>query len=372
MERGYQICTKCIMDTTDPDIEFDENGICNHCREYESEAKRHIYTAEEGERRLKELIQEIKQQGRGKEYDCVVGFSGGVDSTYALYLAKKHGLHPLAVELDNGWDSELAVRNVERTLKKLNVELYKYAIDWEEFREMQLAYLRASVMGIEALTDHAIIAFLFRTTGERGVKYLIAGTNITTESIRVPGWGHPNNDLTNVKDIIKKCGNVKVRTLPTQSLFQEAYYRFVKGIKFISILNYVPYVREEAKEIITRELDWTDYGAKHRESIWTRFYQGYILPRKFNIDKRKAHLSNLIHSGQLTREEAVNEMLQSPYTEEDLSQDKEYCLKKLGLNEDEFEEMLNLPVKSHSDYKTDTMWRRPLMRIYKMFGGSRY
>ena len=237
---------------------------------------------------------------------------------------------------------------------------------------MQISYLKASVTDIEAITDHAIMAILFRTANKRGIKYIIAGINITTESIRVPGWGHSKNDLTNLKAIHKQFGTVKLKTVPTMSLYREACYRYIKGIRLISILNYVPYVKEEVKDIITQELDWEDYGGKHRESIWTRFYQGYILPRKFNIDKRRAHLSNLIHSGQLAREEALKEMLESPYTEEDLRKDEEYCLKKLGLTEDEFEKMMNLPVKSHLYYGSDIRLRRLLMYIYKMFGGSRY
>lgn len=372
MKKVYQICTRCVMDTTDPDIEFDESGICHHCREYDTEAKRHLYTGEDGERRLSKIVERIKEQGRNQQYDCIAGVSGGVDSTYAVYIAKKLGLRPLAVQLDNGYDTELAAGNVERALKKLDINIYRHVIDWNEFRDLQISYLKASVTDIEALTDHAIMAILFRTASERGIKYIITGMNITTESIRVPGWGHSKNDLTNLKAIHKQFGTVKLKTFPTMSLYREAYYRYIKGIKLISVLDYVPYIREEAKNVIARELGWEDYGGKHRESIFTRFYQGYILPRKFNIDKRIAHLSNLIHSGQITREDALREMQESPYTEEDLRKDKEYCLKKLMLTEDEFEKMMNLPVKSHFDYSSDIRWRRVLMYIYRKFGGSKY
>jgi N-acetyl sugar amidotransferase len=372
MERPYQICTRCVMDTTNPDIIFDENGICNHCHEYDNNVKPLIFARNDGERKLNELAEDIKRKGRGKKYDCVAGVSGGVDSTYAIYIAKNLGLRPLAVQLDNGWDTETATRNVERTLKKLDIDLFKYTIEWDEFRDLQLAYLKASVVDIEAITDHAIHAILFRTADERGVKYIITGVNFSTESIRIDSWVHPKNDVTNIRDIHNTFGKVKLRIFPAMGIVKHAYYQGIKGIKMVSVLNYMPYVWEEAKKTIVRELDWEDYGAKHRESIWTRFYQGYILPVKFNIDKRKAHLSNLIHSGQLSREEALLELQKPPYTEEELNKDKAYCFKKLGLSEDEFENIMKMPVKSHYDYKTDRLWRKPVMSVYKLLGGVKY
>lgn len=353
------------MDTTDPDIRFDKNGICNHCKDYDMEAKQNILSGEEGQRKLNELVEKIKKQGENQEYDCIIGVSGGVDSTYAAYVTKQLGLRPLAVHLDNGWDSELAVCNIEKTLKKLDIDLYTHVIDWEEFRDLQLAYLKASVVDIEAITDHAIKAILFDAANEREIKYIIAGTNVVTEGgMRIASWGHYKNDLTNLKAIHGRFGTAELRSFPTLSLYKEAYYRFVKNIKFISILNFVPYVVKEAKELITRELDWVDYGGKHNESIFTRFYQAYILPTKFSFDKRRSHLSTLINSGQITRENALKEMQKRPYVEEDLRSDKEYCLKKLLLTEDEFEKIMNLPVRSHFDYKSDIVWRRPLMFAY--------
>ena len=372
MERTYQICTKCIMDTTYPDIKFDKNGICNFCREYETEAKQYIYSGEEGERKLNTFIEKVKQKGRGRKYDCIIGVSGGIDSTYTAYLVKKYGLRPLAVSLDNGWDTELAGRNVEKALKKLDIDFYKYTVDWEEFRDLQLAYLKASVIDIEMLTDHAIRATLFRAAADRDIKYIILGTNVTTEGIRVPEWGHDMNDLTNLKDIYRRFGSGKLKTMPTMSLYREIFYRTVKGIKITSVLNYVPYIKEEVKEIIINELDWEDYGPKHYESIFTRFYQAYILPRKFNVDKRKAYLSNLIHSGQLTRDEAVKEILKEPYSEEDLRKDKEYCLKRFRLSEGEFESLMDLPIKNHSDFRSDIRGRSVIRFIYGMSGGSRF
>jgi N-acetyl sugar amidotransferase len=358
------------MDTTEPDIRFDENGVCHHCKEYDRKARRDLYTGEEAERRLTALVDKIKKRGEKQEYDCVLGVSGGADSTYAAYIARRHGLRLLAVHLDNGWDSELAVSNIERTLKKLDIDLYTYVVDWDEFRDLQLAYLRASVVDIEVVTDQAIRAALFDTASARGIRYVMTGANVATEGgMTVLSWGHYKNDLTNLKAIHKQFGTRELRSYPTMSLLKEAHYRYVKSIRLVSILNYVPYVKEEVRALLSRELDWVDYGHKHYESIFTRFYQGYILPRKFNVDKRKAHLSNLINSGQITREDALREIEKDPYAGQELESDREYALKKLGLAEDEFEEIMSLPVTSHFAYKTDIRWRRPLMFAYRILGG---
>lgn len=369
MERQYQICTRCIMDTSNVDIEFDEDGICNHCREYETFTKKFIYTGGQGELRLRELIADIKSKGRGKKYDCVVGVSGGVDSTYAVFLAHHLGLRPLAVVVDNGYDTEIAKTNVEKTLKKLNVDLYTCVLDEDEYRDLQLSFLQASVIDIEMVTDHAIWATLFNTASKGGIKYILAGTNMATKSIRIDSWGFPKTDLSNLRDIHNKFGTIKLKTFPTISLLKHGYYQYIKGIRLVSILNYIPYVADEVKEIITRELGWQDYGGKYRESIFTRFYQAYILPRKFGIDKRRAHLSNLIHAGQLSREQAVKEMSKPLYTDGEFKKDKDYCLKKLGLTEAEFEELMELPIRSHYDYKSDALWRGIGMRVHRLLGG---
>lgn len=372
MEKAYQICTRCVMDTTDTNITFDDNGICNHCRDYETRIQPGLYTGDERQRIFNKIVTAIKKAGQNKDYDCVLGVSGGVDSTYVAYIVKQAGLRPLAVHLDNGWDSELAVYNIERTLKKLDIDLLTHVIDWDEFRDIQLAYLKASVIDIEAITDHAILATVYNTAVNNGIKYILIGSNMATESISLDSWTHPKNDLTNLKAIHRLFGKVKLETFPTMSLYRQAYYTFVKSIRSVPILDYIPYVKEEAIEVLRQELNWKDYGFKHGESIFTRFYQGYILPTKFNVDKRRAHLSNLIHSGQLTREKALAELQNGPYSEENLREDKEYCIKKLGLTEEEFEAIMKLPIKSHLDYKSDNSLRKPLMGIYRMIGGLRY
>ncbi len=358
MSREYQICIRCIMDTTDPVIEFGENGVCDHCKLYYRLVKEHCFTGELGRRKLNEIVERIKEQGKKREYDCVIGLSGGVDSTYVAYLAKQIGLRPLAIHLDNGWNSEIAESNIKHIVKKLGIDLYTYTIDWNEFKDLQLAYLNASVVDIEAITDHGIMALFYKVASERGIKYILIGSNTTTEGISPRNWAYNKNDLINIKDIHKKFGKIKLRTVPTLGLLKQIYYQHIKGIKIIPILNYVPYIKRDVKKLMTEELDWEDYGIKHYESIFTRFYQAYILPRKFNIDKRKSHLSSLICAGQITRDEALAEIKKDLYDNEALKKDKEYVLEKLGLTDEEFERIMKLPIRSHYDYKTDAKWVR--------------
>lgn len=368
MSETYRICTRCVMDTTDPDIEFDENGECNHCRNYNKIVNNHVYTGQEGERKLSEIVDEIKKRGRGQKYDCIIGLSGGVDSTYVAYITKKLGLRPLAITLDNGWDSEIAKNNVKNIVDKLDLDLYTYVINWNEVKDLQLAYLEASVVNIEAITDHAIRATLYNTAHDRGINYILGGTNIVTEGIMPNNWRYNTNDLVNLVSIHNQYGKVKLESFPTLGLRKLLYYQQIKDIKYISILNYTHYVKDDVKRLIARELDWKDYGAKHFESIFTRFYQAYILPRKFNIDKRKAHLSALICSGQITREEALDELRKDPYTEEGLKEDKEYVLSKLGLTNGDFDELMNIPIKSNLDYKTDIEWKFFSILIFRGIG----
>ena len=250
----------------------------------------------------------LKSDGRGKRYDCLIGLSGGVDSTYVAWLAKQHGLRPLAVHLDNGWDSELAVKNVENIITRCGFDLFSLVIDWEEFRDIQLAYLYASVVDIEVVSDHAIFASMYKLAKEHNTGYILSGTNIVTEFIMPPSWLYDKMDYSNLKDIHYRFGKKKLNTYPYFDFRKHVYYNSVLGLSPISILNNVPYNKKEVKEIIQKELGWRDYGGKHYESQFTKFYQAYILPEKFHIDKRKAHLSTLICSGQMTRTEALQEL----------------------------------------------------------------
>jgi len=338
------------MDTTNPDIEFDENGVCNHCREYDERAKKELYLDEGGQKKLNRLVNKIKESGKNEEYDCLIGLSGGTDSTMALYTIKKLGLRPLVVHLDNGWNTKLSVRNIEKVVKKLNIDLYKFVLDWEEFKDLHLSFLKSSIANAEIPTDHAIVAFLYHTASEKGIKYIISGGNIVTEAIMPDSWMYDSKDLRLIKSIHKKFGKIKLKSIPTLTLLEWIYFTFVKRIKYFPVLNYIPYVKKDAMHFLEKEFDWKPYGHKHHESIYTRFFQGHILPRKFNIDKRKAHLSTLICSGQMTREEALEEMQHDIYPSEEMQKDKEAVIKKYGLTEEEFEKIMSEPVKTFRDY----------------------
>jgi N-acetyl sugar amidotransferase len=367
--KKYQICTKCILDTTAPYVEFDENGVCNYCRREGEIVKRCLsVTDKEKKQKLSGIVAKIKKEGKNKKYDCVLGLSGGVDSSYLAWLAKKLGLRPLVVNLNNGWDPEITVNNVRNIVKKLGLDLYTYKINCEEFKDLQLAYFKASVIDIEALTDHAIKALLYNTANQRNIKYILVGSNYATEGVLPKGWAaHDKNDLVNLKAIHNQFSTVKLKTFPTLGFWKKRYYERIKKIKSVALLNLVPYVRKDVKKFLIQELGWRDYGAKHFESIFTRFYQSYILPKKFNIDKRRAHLSSLIYSDQITREEALEEMKHPPYpSEEMMKKDKEYVLKKLGLTNEEFEKIMALPIKSHLDYKSNVKMAKFITGIFKI------
>jgi N-acetyl sugar amidotransferase len=352
---NYQQCTKTVMDNiADPNITFDENGVCNYYYEYFEEYKRRkVSSGEEGRKLLEDKIKEIKQNSKEKPYDCILGISGGVDSTYMAYLAKQYDLRVLLVHFDNGWDSELAVKNIENIVTKTGFDLYSLVVDWDEFKQLQIAYFKASVIDLEMPTDHAIIGTLYKLAAKHNVKYFLNGYNVVTEAILPKAWNYNKLDATNMKDIYRNHGSgKKIVTYPFFDTYEKKKYVTLGGIENVLFLNYIDYNKSEVKKIITEKLDWKDYGGKHYESIFTRFYQGYILPTKFGIDKRKAHLSTLICSGQITKEEALAELEKPIYNHEQYLIDREFVLKKLDFTEAYFEELMKLPIRSHFDFKT--------------------
>jgi N-acetyl sugar amidotransferase len=363
---NYRQCTVTVMDNiADPDITFDEKGICNYYYDYLQAEKESVFKGEAGEKKLNELVTRIKADGKNKRYDCLIGLSGGVDSTYVAWLTKQLGLRPLAVHLDNGWNSELAVQNVENIVTKLGIDLYTLVVNWQEFRDIQLSYLKASVVDIEVVSDHAIFATMYKLAKEKNIGYILSGTNVVTEHIMPSSWLYKKMDFRNLKDIHAHYGKINLKTYPTFDFAKYVYYSAVLKLVPVSVLNYVPYNKKEVKEIIKKELGWRDYGGKHYESLFTKFYQAYILPEKFKIDKRKAHLSTLICSGQLTRNEALEELEQPLYNEKDLALDKEYVIKKLGLTAAGFEAIMKVPVHKHTDFKTDTRLKENYMHLLK-------
>lgn len=338
------------MDTTDPDITFDAQGVCNHCHRFDALAVKRLIPLDERPPRLAALVDKIKRDGRRKDYDCIIGVSGGVDSTYVAYLTRKLGLRPLAVHFDNGWNSELAVANIEKTLKTLNIDLFTFVVDWPEFRDLQLSFLRASTPDGEVPTDHAIVALLYQTAVKHGVKHILLGVNVNSEAIMPIKWGYGYSDFRYISAVHRIFGKVSLRTFPRYTLLQLFNYMFVQKIELVPILDYVDYQKDSAMEKIQNALGWVYYGGKHYESIYTRFFQSYVLPRKFNIDKRQAHYSNLVMSGQLSRVEA-HQLLDEPvYAENGLKGDRAYAIKKLGLTESDFDAIMALPTKTFFDY----------------------
>lgn len=354
--RPYQQCSMSVMDTiSDPNITFDENGVCNYYHEYKIDEKKFVFHGEVGLKLLNDKIKEIKSSSSGKKYDCILGLSGGVDSTYLCWMAKDLGLNPLIVHFDNGWNSELAVKNIENVINILGFDLYTYVVDWNEFKDMQLAYLKSSVVDIEVLTDQGFMAVLYEQARQHNIKYVLAGTNTVTEQVLPKYWIYSKGDTENLKDIQTKFGTIpvaKLKSYPFLNYSTRKYCEKVLKMSVVSPINYVEYKYDVVKDFITKNLGWKDYGGKHYESVWTRFYQGYILPKKYFIDKRKAHYSNLIFSGQISKEEAL-EMLAKPiYDEKLLVQDYEFVLKKLGLSNSEFETIMSTPRREHREFKT--------------------
>ena len=359
-----QQCNRCIMDTSvDKTITFNNDGICNHCLRYDELIDTRVFKGTEAKQKLDSLVLKIKNAGKGKDYDCLIGVSGGVDSTYVAYLTKELGLRPLAIHFDNGWNSELAVKNVELVLKKLDIDLITYVVDWDEFKDLQLSFLKGSTPDGEIPTDHAIGALLWKEALNHKIKYIISGMNFTTESISVPDWSYGHSDWKYIKAIHKKYGNTKLKTYPHFGFALLFYTNFIRGVRNVSILNYVDYNKDKVMDLLQNELGWVYYGGKHHESIYTRFYQGYILPKKFNVDKRFGHLSDLINAKQVERSSALEEVKNEPYPVVLQEQDVEYVCKKLGLSMNEFEQIMNSKIKSFRDYPNSYSFVQFLRRL---------
>ena len=370
--RNDRICTKTVMDTVgDSDIIFDENGVCNYYHEFSRKLKIRVPEKSDARRQLELIVEKMKKAGKGKNYDCIIGVSGGVDSTYTALLVRQHGLRPLAVHLDNGWDSELAVKNIENTLNKLEIDLYTEVLDWEMFKDLQLSFLKASTPDSEIPTDHAILSVLFNVANKYGVKYIISGMNFRNEGMLPPSWARGYLDWKYIKSVQEIFGTKKINSFPHLTISKFLYFNLIKRIRSISFLNYIEFNKYDAIEVIQKELGWVNYGGKHHESIYTRFFQSYILPKKFDIDKRKAHLTCLIIStGEVSREEALEILKTEPADAQLMESDKEYLIKKLGITSEEFEAIMRSPKKTILDYPNNYQWemkfRRMLLKLREL------
>jgi len=366
MTRKYQVCKRCVMDTCNPEIQFDENGFCNHCNYAIKKIKENYSDEATNNAKLNEIIKTVKKEGKNKEYDCLIGLSGGIDSSYLAYiLVKEFGLKPLAVHLDNGWNSEKAVANIHNIVTKLNIDLITHVINWEEFRDLQIAFLKASVVDLEMLSDHAIVVAINKIAKKRKIKYFLIGANFQTESIMPPKWFFSDKkNSKNIVDIFNKFGSDrKLKTFPLLNYYEYLTFHNNYG-QYLSPLTYMKYDKEEAKEILQKEIGWQNYGAKHHESFITKFYQTYILPKKFNIDKRKAHLSSLISADQITRDQALTE-LEKPLFSSELEEKEavEYFCKKMEMSLEEFEQIMKQPRREHTEFKMFIDPKKTLRKI---------
>jgi N-acetyl sugar amidotransferase len=354
------------MDTSDVDITFDLKGHCSHCRNYFERIAKRVYLGEESDRQLSEIVSNIKKSGEGKEYDCVIGISGGIDSSYVAYLSKQLGLRPLLVHMDNGWNSEISVKNIKNIADKLGLDYQSYVLDWDEFKNIQLAFFKASIPEMETPTDIAIPAALHKIAAEYGIKYIISGGNFVTEGILPKTWHYNAKDVRYFKYILRNFGGKKIKSFPIFGWKEETYYKFFKGIRMIYMLNYVPFSKADAMKTLENELGWKYYGGKHYESKYTGFVQSYILPEKFNIDYRRATLSTQICAGETTREKALEELTHEPYQIEKANEEKAYVCKKLGINVNDFNIIMNLPAKTYRDYPNDERKLEFLYDIYRI------
>ena len=353
----YRMCTKLVMDTTDPDITFDSDGVCNWWHSFHK-IKSQMPHGRERERLLEHALKKIKDAGRDQQYDCLLGLSGGVDSSYMAILAKEWGLRPLVLHFDNGWNDQLAVANIETMVKSLNFRLETFVMNWPEFRDLQRSYFKASVLDLDVPTDHMIFGALHKIADKHNIKYILSGNNFATEWLLPPAWYGPKFDLVNLLDIHRQYGEMPLRFLPKLGTWEQLYYRRVKFIEDVKILDLIPYCKSAAKKRLVDEFGWKDYGGKHYEQVFTRFYQGYILPKRYGIDKRKAHLSNLILNNEITREKALAELLEPPYDPKLQEADHDYVAKKLGWSSSELQNLIDLDPVPHEHFASDAGQRR--------------
>lgn len=362
-KQPHQECVRCVMDTSDPWIVFDMEGVCNHCRAYEAYSAS-LGGVEERKRQLEQLVEHLKRAGRGRDYDCIMGLSGGVDSSYlAWFVVRELGLRPLVVHVDAGWNSELAINNIQNIVQRLKLDLHTLVINWEEMRDLQRAYFRSGVANLDVPQDHAFIASLYSEARKFGVNDILNGGNMQTESILPKAWGYDASDPKSLLGIHKVFGERPLRTFPIFSNWRRFLYEpFIARRRTHRPLEWVDYNKAVAKELLKAELGWRDYGGKHYESTFTKFFQAHYLPEKFGYDKRKAHLSSLVVSGQMSRVEALAALQEPLYDPRVLEEDREFWIKKLGLTPEEYYAVMAAPPRFYTDYPNSEVFYKWLKR----------
>ncbi|MDA0848644.1 MAG: N-acetyl sugar amidotransferase [Verrucomicrobia bacterium] len=367
----YRICNNCVMDSTDSAIVFDDQGVCDHCNTYYEKVAPNWHTGERGKKELDKILSRIKKDGKGKDFDCIIGVSGGFDSSYLVHLAKcQFDLRPLVFHVDAGWNSEIAVNNIQRLIDKLDLDLFTDVIDWEEMKDLQLAFFKSGVSHIDAPQDHAFFATMYKFANKYRVRNILTGANLSTECIRNPlEWMYYQSDSIQLKDIHRKFGAQKLKSFPLTSIFwHKVWLPYVKGIKVHRPLNNVPYIKEDAKELLVREYGWKPYPQKHFESRFTRFYESYWLPERFGYDVRKVQYSSLILTGQMNRDEALTKLQCPPYDEDEIKNEFEFIANKLDISVDELQGYMDAPKKSHNDYRSQERLYLLGAKLMKGFG----
>jgi len=351
----YKVCRNCVMDTSDSKISFDDKGICDHCRTYYNDILPKWHTDEKGDKALKEIVKKIKNEGEGKDFDCLMGMSGGIDSSYLLYImVKKYGLRPLVFHVDAGWNSQIAVNNIERLVDGLGLDLYTEVINWEEIRDLQLAFFKSGVSHIDTPQDHSFFATMYKFASKHNIKHILTGGNYSTECVRNPlEWMYYQSDSIQLKDIYKKYGTGKLKDYPvTNILWHKVFLPYFKKIKLIRPLDFFPYNKDEAMKTLVDKFGYQEYPQKHFESRFTRFYESYWLPKKFGFDTRKVQYSSLILTNQMTREDALEKLKHPAYDPKTIKQDFEYIATKLGISVKELQSYMDAPNKTYKDYKS--------------------
>lgn len=367
----YKICTNCVMDTSDSRIVFDANGVCDHCNDFYKNVKPNWLVDENSKKDLLKIINQIKESGKGKEFDCILGLSGGVDSSYMLHVAvKEFGLRPLVFHVDGGWNSELAVHNIQMLVDKLGLDLYTEVINWEEMKDFQLAFFKSGLPHLDIPQDHAFVATLYNFAYKYNIKYILNGGNISTECVRNPmEFMYYGTDMIHLRDIISKFGSIKMETYPFSSVLRhKIFLRYIKGVKVIKSLNYMPYIKSDALELLEKEYGWKPYPQKHFESRFTKFYESYWLPERFGFDTRRIQFSSLILTGQMKREEALEILKKPAYNPETIEDEFNFIATKLGITPLVLKEYFNMPKKFYWNYKNQERLFNLGAKILKFIG----
>jgi N-acetyl sugar amidotransferase len=351
---NYRICCNCVMDTSDSKIVFDDKGICDHCNNFSKNVLPNWHPNDIGAAMFRRMVDRIKDSGKGKPFDCIIGMSGGLDSSYLLHLAvTEFKLRPLVFHVDGGWNTDLAVSNIQMLVERLGLDLYTEVINWQEMRDFQLAFFKSGVPHIDLPQDHAFVATLYHFANKHDIKYILNGGNFSTECVRNPKeWLYYGTDMAQIKDIHRQFGTIELRTYPFSSvLFHKVYLRYIRGVQVIKPLNLMPYTKENASKVLTETYGWRPYPQKHFESRFTRFYEGYWLPTRFSYDTRRVQYSSLILSDQMTRDEALERLKKPAYDPETIDEDFEYIATKLGISVKELRFYHEMPLKTYKDYK---------------------